>query len=105
MNIASFFIGKGRRLSQREECDAHFASTNVAKSTQRCVFDDDDVLFIPLPLKTSFFPLCCEHKKGGKIERERTLVNAKKNLHAKARNLWVSRFRAKNFETILSSAL
>ena len=52
MNIASFFIGKGRRPSQREECDAHFASANVAKSTQRCVFDDDDVLFIPLPLKT-----------------------------------------------------
>ena len=42
MNIASFFIGKGRRLSQRDDCDAHFASKNVAKSTQRCVFDDDD---------------------------------------------------------------
>jgi hypothetical protein len=64
MNIASFFIGKGRRPSQREECDAHFASANVAKSTQRCVFDDDDVLFIPLPLKTSFFPLCWSTKRG-----------------------------------------
>jgi hypothetical protein len=70
MNIASFFVGKGRRLSQREECDAHFASANVAKSTQRCVFDDDDVLFIPLPLKTSFFPLCCEHKKGEKLREK-----------------------------------
>jgi len=71
MNIASFFTGKGRRLSQRDDCDAHFASTNVAKSTQRCVFDDDDVLFIPLPLvKTSFFPLCCEHKKGGKLREK-----------------------------------
>lgn len=83
MNIASFFAGKGRRLSRRDDCDAHFAFKNVAKSTQRCVFDDDDVLFIPLPLKTSFFPLCCEHK-GEKLMRERTLLNAKKNLHAKA---------------------
>ena len=83
MNIASFFTGKGRRMSQRDESDAHFAFTNVAKSTQRCVFDDDDVLFIPLSLKTSFFPLCCEHK-GEKLKRERTLVRAKKNLHAKA---------------------
>ena len=84
MNIASFFTGKGRRMFRRDECDAHFAFTNVAKSTQRCVFDDDDdVLFIPLSLKTSFFPLCCEHK-GEKLKRERTLVRAKKNLHAKA---------------------
>ena len=56
MNIASFFTGKGRRMFQRDESDARIARTNVAKSTQRCVFDDDDVLFIPLPLKTSFFP-------------------------------------------------
>jgi len=57
MNIASFFARKGMRMAQRDECDDHFAFTNVAKSTQRCVFDDDDALFIPLSLKTSFFPL------------------------------------------------
>ena len=64
------FAGKGRRMSQSDDCDAHFAFKNVAKSTQRCVFDDDDVLFIPLPLKTSFFPLCCEHKKGEKLREK-----------------------------------
>ena len=47
MNIASFFARKGRRMFRRDECDAHFAFTNVAKSTQRCVFDDDDVLSYP----------------------------------------------------------
>jgi hypothetical protein len=55
MNIASFFTGKGRRMSQRDESDAHFAFTNVAKSTQRCVFDRDDVLFIPLSLVEDLF--------------------------------------------------
>lgn len=55
-DVSSFFARKGRRLSQRDESDARIACTNVAKSTQCCVFDDDDVLFIPLLLKTSFFP-------------------------------------------------
>ena len=61
--------------------------------------------FYSSPVEDLFLSSLLWAQKGGKIERERTLVNAKKNLHAKARNLWVSRFRAKNFEAILSSAL
>lgn len=71
---------------------------NVAFSTTMMCF-----LFLSRWRPLSFLSVGAQ--KGGKIERERTLVNAKKNLHAKARHLWVSRFRAKNFEAILSSAL
>jgi hypothetical protein len=64
------------------------------------------VLFIPLSLVEDLFLSSLLWAQRGKIEeRERTFVRAKKNLHAKAWNLWVSRFRAKKFETILSSAL
>ena len=61
--------------------------------------------FYSSPVEDLFLSSLLWAQKGEEIERERTLVNAKKNLHAKARNLWVSRFRAKNFETILSSTL
>ena len=73
-------------MFQREECDAHFAFANVAKSTQRCVSTTMMCFIRVLLVEDLFLSSLLEHKKG-KSERERTLVNAKKNLHAKARHL------------------